>query len=145
MLQPGDTAPDFTLPDQSGSPRSLAELLGGDRLVLYFYPADFSPVCTRQACTLRDEHDRLRESGRRVAGVSAGSIGTHAKFAKAFRLPFPVLADSDKSVCRAYGVLGPLGLWVNRVSYVIGPDRTIEHAARSGLSLGKHWKAIGIR
>lgn len=145
MLRPGDTAPEFTLPDQTGTPRSLAELLGGDRLVLYFYPAAFSPVCTRQACTLRDNHDRLVESGLRVAGVSAGSVGTHAKFVKAFKLPFPVLADADKSVCRAYGVLGPMGLWVNRVSYVIGPDRKVIEAVRSGLTLGKHWKVIGIR
>jgi peroxiredoxin Q/BCP len=145
MLQPGDPAPDFTLPDQSGTPRSLDGLLGGERLVLYFYPADFSPVCTRQACTLRDEHDRLLGAGTRVAGVSSGSVGTHAKFARVFGLPFPVLADADKAVCRAYGALGPLGLWTNRVSYLIGPDRKVVDAVRSGLFLGKHWKVMGIR
>lgn len=145
MLQPGDTAPEFTLPDQSGTVRTLDGLLGGTRLVLYFYPADFSPVCTKQACTLRDEHDRLLGAGTRVAGISTGSVTTHAKFAKAFGLPYPVLADPDKAVCRAYGVLGPMGLWTNRVSYLIGPDRTILDAVRSGLRLGKHWKVMGLR
>lgn len=145
MLQTGDTAPDFALNDQSGTPRTLGDLIAGGRLVLYFYPADFSPVCTKQACTLRDEHDRLVGAGTRVAGVSTGSVGTHAKFAKVFGLPFPVLADPDKAVCRAYGVLGPLGLWTNRISYLIGPDRKVIDAVRSGLFLGKHWKVMGIR
>jgi peroxiredoxin Q/BCP len=138
MLQPGETAPDFTLPDQTGADRSLGDLLGTGRLVLYFYPADFSPVCTRQACQFRDEHDRLIGSGTRVAGVSAQSAATHARFADRFRLPFPILADPRKEVCRAYGVLGPLGLWTNRVSYLIGPDRRILDAVRSGLMLGRH-------
>lgn len=145
MLKPGDTAPDFSLPDQTGTLRTLGELVGAGRLVLYFYPADFSPVCTRQACTVRDEHERLVGSGTRVAGVSTGGVGTHAKFAKVFALPFPVLADTDKAVCRAYGVLGPMGLWTNRVSYLIGPDRVVLDAVRSGLLLGRHWKLMGVR
>lgn len=138
MLEPGDLAPDFSLPDQTGATRTLDDLLAGGRLVLYFYPADFSPVCTKQACTLRDEHERLIGEGTRVAGVSTQSRGTHARFAEKFRLPFPILADTDKSVCRAYGVLGPLGLWTNRVSYLIGPDRRVIDRVRSGLLLGKH-------
>lgn len=143
MLQPGETAPDFSLPDQTGEIRSLDALIGGGQLVLYFYPADFSPVCTKQACTLRDQHDRLIEEGTRVAGISAQSVGTHARFASRFKLPFPVLADPDKSVCRAYGVLGPMGLWTNRVSYLIGADHKIIDAVRSGFMLGKHWKLLG--
>jgi thioredoxin-dependent peroxiredoxin len=145
MLKPGEIAPDFTLQDQTAAPRTLDSLLEGGRLVLYFYPADFSPVCTKQACTIRDEHSRLISDGTRIAGVSTGSMATHAKFAKAFGLPFPVLSDPDKSVCRAYGALGPLGLWTNRVSYVIGPDRRVVDAVSSGLLLGRHWKLMGIR
>ena len=138
MLKPGDTAPDFTLPDQDGNPRALADLLGDGRLVLYFYPADFSPACTAQACMFRDAHDRLIDAHTRVAGISTQSAALHARFASRFKLPFPVLADTDKSVCRAYGVLGPMGLWTNRVSYLIGPNRTILDAVRSGLGLRKH-------
>lgn len=138
MLDPGELAPSFSLPDQTGATRTLDDLLAGGRLVLYFYPADFSPVCTKQACTLRDEHDRLIGKGTRVAGVSSQSQGTHARFAEKFRLPFPVLADTDKTVSRAYGALGPLGLWTNRVSYLIGPDRRVIDRVRSGLFLGKH-------
>lgn len=145
MLKVGETAPDFNLPDQTGRARTLEDLLGDGRLLLYFYPADFSPVCTKQACTLRDEHDRLLDDGTRVAGISTQSVGTHSRFAARFDLPFPVLADPDKSVCRAYGVLGPLGLWTNRVSYLIGPDRKILDSVRSGLFLGKHWELIRDR
>ncbi|MCC5823413.1 MAG: peroxiredoxin [Phycisphaerales bacterium] len=145
MLKVGETAPDFNLPDQTGRARTLEDLLGDGRLLLYFYPADFSPVCTKQACTLRDEHDRLLDDGTRVAGISTQSVGTHSRFAARFDLPFPVLADPDKSVCRAYGVLGPLGMWTNRVSYLIGPDRKILDSVRSGLFLGKHWELIRDR
>jgi len=138
MLRPGDQAPDFTLPDQHNEPRSLGDLLGDGRLLLYFYPADFSPVCTAQACQVRDRQDRMLKAGTRVAGVSTQSVRTHARFAGRFGLDYPVLADPDKRVCRAYGVLGPFGLWTNRVSYLIGPDRTIIEAVKAGLRLGRH-------
>lgn len=138
MLGIGDSAPDFALQDQTGTTRTLDDLLSGGRLLLYFYPADFSPVCTRQACTLRDEHDRLVAEGTSIAGVSTQSRSTHARFATKFGLSFPVLADENKSVCRAYEALGPFGLWTNRVSYLIGPDRAVLDRARSGLFLKKH-------
>lgn len=138
MLKPGDTAPDFELPDQDGRSQTLHGLLGAGRLLLYFYPADFSPVCTAQACQMRDRHDRVLDAGTRIAGVSTQSVGSHARFARRFRLTYPVLADPDKMVCRAYGVLGPMGLWTNRVSYLIGPDAKVIDAVRSGMFLGKH-------
>lgn len=145
MLNTGDTAPDFSLPDQTGTTRTLSGLRGNGKLVLYFYPADFSPVCTKQACALRDEHDRLLGEGTSVAGISTQSVATHARFAEKFSLPFPVLSDTEKRVCRAYGALGPMGWWTNRVTYLIGTDGTIVDSVRSGLFLGKHWKLIGSR
>lgn len=138
MLKPGDIAPDFDLPDQDGEPRTLRGLQGAGKLLLFFYPADFSPVCTAQACQMRDRHDRVLDAGTRIVGVSTQSVGSHAKFAARFKLPYPVLADPDKAVCRAYGVLGPMGLWTNRVSYLIGPNARVIDAVRSGLFLGKH-------
>lgn len=143
MFKPGDKAPDFTLPDQHGEPRSLDDLLAGGSLLLYFYPADFSPVCTAQACRVRDRQGRMLEAGTRVAGVSTQSVKTHARFDKQFGLGFPLLADTDKAVCKAYGVLGPFGLWTNRVSYLIGPDRAVIEAVKAGLRLGPHERLMG--
>ena len=138
MLNPGDQAPDFTLPDQHGAHRSLGDLLDSGNLLLYFYPADFSPVCTAQACQIRDQQARMLDAGLRVAGVSTQSVRSHARFAERFGLDFPVLSDPDKRVCRAYGVLGPFGWWTNRVSYRIGADRRIVDAVRAGIQLGRH-------
>ncbi|MEM7629502.1 MAG: peroxiredoxin [Planctomycetota bacterium] len=137
MLKPGSIAPDFTLHDDTGSPRALSDLLQAGPLVVYFYPADVTPVCTKQACTFRDDHSRLVEAGVSLVGISAQGESSHAKFRARFDLPFPLLADTDKRVIRAYEALGPLGL-VWRISYLVMPDGTIADAVRADLSLGKH-------
>ena len=132
MLEPGDQAPDFTLPDQHGEPRSLNDLLAGTGLSAVLQPG-----------RVRDRQGRMLEAGTRVAGVSTQSVKTHARFDKQFGLGFPVLADTDKAVCRAYGVLGPFELWTNRVSYLIGPDRAVIEAVKAGLRLGPHERLMG--
>jgi peroxiredoxin Q/BCP len=98
-------APNFTLPDQTGTPHSLSDYAGG-WVILYFYPEDDTPGCTTEACGFRDDYDVLRERGLTVLGVSKDSVKSHAKFAEKYRLNFPILSDESKTVQEAYGAWG---------------------------------------
>src|ERR1035438_2021063 len=98
MLRVGERAAEFTLPDETGTDRSLTELLTSGAIVLYFYPADFTPGCTRQACLLRDLHGEISNAGLRVVGVSPQSPQSHAKFKAKYQLPFVLLSDEHKTV-----------------------------------------------
>ena len=138
MLRAGDRAPDFELPDDSGRMVRLADLLRDGPLVLYFYPADFTPVCTKEACMFRDVHQELAARNVRVFGVSDGAGDSHARFRERHRLPFSLLSAPGRVVARAYRALGPLGLWVKRISYLIGPDGKILDAAGGDFRLGGH-------
>ncbi len=138
MLSAGDRAPDFTLQDDNGATVSLAELLAEGPFVLYFYPADFTPVCTKQACMFRDVYPDLVEAGVRVVGVSPNGTSSHAAFRDKHSLPFPLLADKGKSMAAAYGAVGPLGLGTKRVSYFIESDGRIADAANASLRVGVH-------
>jgi len=131
MLQIGDKAPDFTLNDQNGNPVSLADF-AGKRVVLYFYPRDNTPGCTRQACAFAGAYQAFKEKDVVVIGVSKDSVNSHKKFAEKFDLPFILLADPEKEVIQAYGVwqekknYGKVSMGVVRATYVIGPDGCIE-------------------
>jgi peroxiredoxin Q/BCP len=138
MLPIGADAPDFTLPDHEGTPRTLRGLLADGPIVLYFYPADFTPVCTAQACTMRDLESELSSAGLRVVGVSPQSPQSHAKFRDKFRLPFVLLSDEKKSAVRAYGADGPLGIGVRRVTYLLGRDGVVRDALRADLRISRH-------
>ncbi len=138
MLKPGDAAPDFTTTDDSGDVVTLSGLLAAGPLVLYFYPADFTPTCTKQACMMRDEHEGLVRAGVRIVGVNPGSESLHRKFKTIFSLPFPILADRGKHVARAFGVARPFGLIQRRASFLIDADRTILDVARGEFGLGAH-------
>jgi peroxiredoxin Q/BCP len=104
-LQPGDPAPDVTLPDQDGKTRSLTELKG-QWVLVYFYPRDDTPGCTVEACGLRDSAAAYARAGIQVFGISADSSKSHRKFADKFQLPFALLADEEKRVIRAFGAWG---------------------------------------
>lgn len=143
MLSPGDLAPSFALPSDSGSTLELPRLLHDGPIVLYFYPADFTPLCTRQACLFRDRYADLVTAGVRVYGVSPQGPDTHAQFRAAHHIPFPLLCDADKSVARAYGAVGPFGLGTRRVSYLIGRDGRVKDAAEGNFSLKKHDAFVG--
>lgn len=138
MLKKGDKAPDFTLPDQDGKPRKLTELLGGEALILYFYPADFTPGCTKEACDLRDLHTQILGAGLRVVGISPQSAESHRKFRKEHSLPFTLLSDEDKTVVRAYGVDGPLGIGVRRATFLIDARQKILDAVLADLRISRH-------
>jgi peroxiredoxin Q/BCP len=138
MLTPGTRAPEFTAQDQNAASICLAELLKSGPLILYFYPADFTPGCTREACSLRDMHSGLRAAGVTVAGVSPQSPASHAAFAARYALPFTLLCDPDKVLIRAYGVAGPLGFGVRRASFLINPAGIIEDAVLADLRIGRH-------
>jgi peroxiredoxin Q/BCP len=127
MLEVGQAAPDFTLPDQNGDPVTLSALRGSP-VVLYFYPKDDTPGCTRQACGFRDAHAEYRKAGAQILGVSPDDAASHAKFRRKFELPFPLLADVDKSACLAYDVwreknmYGKKSMGIVRTTFVIDAD-----------------------
>jgi thioredoxin-dependent peroxiredoxin len=149
MLKAGERAPEFTLPDETGTDRSLTELLSTGAIVLYFYPADFTPGCTRQACVLRDLHDEIQRAGLRVVGISPQSPESHTKFRAKYDLPFVLLSDQHKAVIKMYGVNGPLGVGVRRASYLIDGGRRIRDSVLADFMIGKHKdfvrKAIELR
>ncbi len=138
MLAPGSRAPEFTLPDHEGKDVSLSSLLGHRPLILYFYPADFTPGCTREACSVRDLHREIEQAGLGVAGVSPQAPDRHRAFRERYQLPFPLLADCDKAVARMYGVRGPLGFGVRRATFLIDPARTIRDAVLADFRIERH-------
>jgi peroxiredoxin Q/BCP len=138
MLKAGDLAPDFRLPDQDGKVWRLSQLLAGKPLILYFYPADFTPGCTQEACDLRDLHARILASGLRVVGVSPQSPESHRQFRDKHALPFLLLSDEDKLAIKAYGVDGPLGIGVRRATFLIDGKRRITDAVLADLRIGRH-------
>jgi peroxiredoxin Q/BCP len=138
MLTPGERAPEFTLPDQDNRERSLASLLGDGPLILYFYPADFTPGCTAEACTLRDLHTEIQHAGLRVVGVSPQQPESHRRFRDKYTLPFTLLSDPDKTVIRMYDVNGPLGIGVRRATYLVDQARMIQDAVLADFRIGRH-------
>ncbi|MBX3287987.1 MAG: thioredoxin-dependent thiol peroxidase [Acidobacteria bacterium] len=110
MLKEGDKAPAFTGKDQNGNKIKLSDLKG-TRVVLYFYPKDDTPGCTKQACSLRDSYDVFRKKGIRVLGVSVDDERSHQKFISKFDLPFDLIADTDKSIVEKYGVWGEKSMY----------------------------------
>ena len=132
--KPGDPAPDFSGETTDGTTVRLSDFRG-KKLVLYFYPMDDTPGCTAQACSLRDGNAAIRAKGAAILGVSAQSRASHQKFSARYDLNFPLLADTDRSVARAYGVLGRgvggalLGLlgMVERVTFLIDENGRIAH------------------
>jgi peroxiredoxin Q/BCP len=137
MLEPGDKAPGFTLTDASGRKVSLEEFAGRD-VILYFYPKDDTPGCTKEACGFRDAWTDLQDLGVAVLGVSADDSASHAKFAAKYRLPFTLLSDPDRKVMTAYGAYGPKTMYGRKVTGVIrstvwiGPDGRVR----------RHWPRV---
>ncbi len=138
MLSAGDTAPDFTLPDENGQPVTLSELLATGPVALFFYPADFTPICTREVCMVRDVNAELAAAGLRVFGISHDSVESHARFRAKHGLTFPLLADVDRAVSRAYGALGPFGIGARRVTFLIGTDGKVADVVNAAFRVSAH-------
>lgn len=131
MLEIGTKAPDFTLHDKHGAPVSLSDFLG-KKVVLYFYPRDNTPGCTRQACAFARNHNTFQDKGVVVIGISKDSVASHLKFAEKYELPFVLLSDPDHSVIEAYGAwqekknYGKVSMGVVRSTYLINEAGMIE-------------------
>ena len=130
MLKEGDIAPDFNAKDQDGNDVKLADLKG-QRVVLYFYPKDDTPGCTKEACSFRDADEVYKSKGIRVLGVSTDSEKSHQKFISKFQLPFDLLADTDKKIVEDYGVWGERSMYgkkymgTSRKTFMIDGDGKI--------------------
>lgn len=138
-LEPGTKAPDFTLPDDSGKKVKLSSFKGKP-VVVYFYPRDDTPGCTKEACAFRDRSGELQERGAVVLGISGDDVESHAKFRDKFELNFPLLADTDHAVSTAWGayreknMYGKISMGIQRSTYLIGPDGKI----------AKVWKKVSV-
>jgi len=138
MLAVGARAPEFTLPDQEGRDTTLTSLLNHGPLVLFFYPADFTPGCTKEVCMIRDLHADLVGHGLTVAGISPQGAESHRGFRAKHNLPFRLLSDPDKAVISMYEVMGPLGIGVRRATYLIDPSRHIRDAVLADFRIARH-------
>jgi peroxiredoxin Q/BCP len=137
-IEIGDAAPAFELTGTGGKTYRLSDYRG-DWVILAFYPGDFTPVCTRQFCSYRDGADRLDELNAKVLGISPQSIDSHDRFAAEYRLTIPLLADPDRRVVKAYGVLGPAGI-VRRSVFMVDPAGIVRY--RHVALLGLHYKDV---
>jgi peroxiredoxin Q/BCP len=142
MLKAGSKAPEFVLQDADGNEVSLTDLLADGPLILYFYPADFTPGCTKEACSIRDIHQKIVSVGLRVAGISPQDAESHAKFRDEHSLPFTLLCDTEKTAAKMYGVDGPFGVGVRRATFLINQDRMIRDAMLADIRIGRHTEFI---
>jgi len=142
MLTVGSRAPEFVLQNNRGNDVSLSDLLVKGPLILYFYPADFTPGCTKEACSIRDIHTDIQSVGLKIVGISPQDPETHKRFRSEHNLPFDLLCDPEKVAIKMYDVDGPLGFGVRRVTYLINQDRIIQDALLADLRIGKHTEFI---
>ena len=134
----GSVAPDFTLPSQSGEMISLVDFLGKKPVVLFFYPKDDTPGCTKQACAFRDDFEEFRKLDAEVIGISSDSVGSHKSFAAKHNLPFTLLSDEGGKVRRLYGVPKSFGLFPGKVTYVIDEEGMVRHVFSSQVEAARH-------
>jgi peroxiredoxin Q/BCP len=138
MLSTGDPAPDFTLPDQHGTPRSLSDLLAEGPVVLFFYPKAMTSGCTKESCHFRDLAGEFSELGAQRVGISADAVDRQAAFDAKNDLGYPLLSDADKSVAAAFGVKRPGPIFNKRATFVIGTDARVLAAISSEMNMDVH-------
>ena len=137
-LKIGDSVPDFTLKDQNGKDFHLKDYIGKKNLVIYFYPKDDTPGCTKEACKFRDEFQDFTDLDAMVIGISSDSVESHKAFAQKYHLPFSLLADTDKKVRKAFGVPKFSGLFPGRVTYIINKSGKVVYIFNSMNKAEKH-------
>ncbi len=139
VLEVGSKAPDFTLEDQNGQPVHLADRIGRNVIVLFFYPKDNSAGCTAEACAFRDSYQDFQDAGADVIGISGGTTETKQQFVSKNRLPYTLVTDPDGAIAQAYRIgKGFLGLWSGRVTFVIDRDGIIRHRFESNINMDAH-------
>jgi thioredoxin-dependent peroxiredoxin len=138
-VEPGKKAPDFTLPADDGGKVKLSNLAGGP-VVLYFYPRDDTPGCTREACAFRDQKTQLKKLGARVLGVSPDSVTSHEKFRDKFKLNFPLLADADHKVAEKYGAWREKNLYGKKSMGIQRSTFLIDAAGK----VARVWKKVNV-
>lgn len=135
----GSKIPEFTLPDQDGNNVAIKNLIGRKNLVIYFYPKDDTPGCTKEACSFRDQFVDFDDAGAEVIGISSDSISSHRQFAEKHNLPFRLLSDERKEVRKSFGVPADmLGLLPGRVTYIIDKKGVVRHIFNSQFNASKH-------
>lgn len=134
----GDPAPDFTATTQDGSTLRLADYRGSQAVVIFFYPADDTPVCTKEACSFRDAYEDFRACGAEVIGISGDSAESHQRFAGKHQLSYPLISDRDGSIRKAFGVPKLLGILPGRTTYVIDREGTVRLAFTAAFSSEGH-------
>lgn len=140
-LKIGDKCPEFKLQDQHGQWCDIKSLIGTKSLIIYFYPKDDTPGCTKEACMFRDSYEEFKDLGCEVIGISSDSVDSHKAFAEKYRLSFTLLADTDGKVRKQFGVPGNLfGLIPGRVTYIIDKSGTIKGIFNSLLDPAGHLK-----
>ncbi len=137
-MRAGDKAPDFELRDQHGAMARLSTLLGQKPVVLFFYPRDDSPICTREVCAFRDAHAEFAAAGAEVLGISVDGTESHEAFSAKHGLPYRILSDEKKEALALYGIKTMLGFMPERVTFVIGKDGVIRHVYNALLRGTKH-------
>jgi peroxiredoxin Q/BCP len=138
MIQTGETVPDFTLPDQSGTPTSLESLLASGPVVLFFYPKAMTTGCTKESCHFRDLAGEFAELGAQRVGISADRVDKQAAFDAKHSLGYPLLSDPDRAVARIFGVKRPGPIMNKRATFVIGTDRRVLAAISSETNMDVH-------
>lgn len=142
MIKAQSRAPDFVLQDDQGQDTSLSELLQDGPLILYFYPADFTPGCTKEACAIRGIHEDLLAVGLQVVGVSPQSPESHARFREQHDLPFTLLSDPNKLVAKLYDLDGLFGIGIRRATFLIDQDQQILDAVLADFLVDRHAQFI---
>jgi thioredoxin-dependent peroxiredoxin len=138
-MQVGDQVPDFELPDQTGTPRKLSELLAGGPVVLFFYPAAMTSGCTRESCHFRDLKAEFEAVGAQRVGISADTVEKQAQFADKHTFDYPLLSDPDRKVAEIFGVKRGISLLkVKRHTFVIDTDRTVLAVIKSEVNMSTH-------
>src|SRR5215212_6979847 len=134
----GSKAPNFTLASQSGEMVNLKDFIGTKPVVLFFYPKDDTPGCTKEACAFRDDYEEFGKLDAEVIGISSDSVDSHRRFASKHDLPFTLLSDEGGKVRKLYGVQNSFGLFPGRVTYVIDEEGMVRHIFSSQLGVERH-------
>ena len=137
-IQVGDAIPDVVLQSQTGETVNLKSFNGNKCVVLYFYPKDDTPGCTKESCSFRDSYTAFQDAGAEVIGISGDDVASHKTFATKYNLPFTLLSDTGNAIRKSFGVPSTFGILPGRVTYVIDKSGIVKHITNSQLNFQGH-------